>query len=95
MLAAQTDPPALVVVDLMMPGVDGFGFISRFRTTEVGQGVPIVVWTIKDLDATETRVLELSAAAIVSKRPGGVQPLLTAIERILGVLPARPGGHGR
>jgi protein-histidine pros-kinase len=94
MLAAETDPPALVVVDLMMPGVDGFGFISRFRTSAAGQAVPIVVWTIKDLDATETRVLEMSTAAIVSKRPGGVQPLLAAIEKILGVPQPGPGRNG-
>jgi len=47
------DPPGIVIVDLLMPGVDGFEFVSRFRAIPAGRDIPIIVWTVKDLDAGE------------------------------------------
>ena len=92
---AQANPPAVVIVDLLMPGVDGFEFITRLRATPAGRHVPIIVWTIKDLDAVERRRLQLSAVTIVSKRSGGPH---TLVEELCRIAPAMPlvleGTHG-
>jgi protein-histidine pros-kinase len=82
--AVARRPPAVVVVDLLMPGSDGFAFISSLRSTQAGARVPIVVWTIKDLSEDERRRLESADALVVSKRQGGVEPLVAAIGRVLG-----------
>ena len=92
LLVAEADPPAAVVVDLLMPHVDGFEFIARLRTLTVGRDVPIVVWTAKDLDAAEIGRLEMSVVAIASKRAGGSQALIEALEPLLPVTSVGPGG---
>ena len=37
------------VLDLVMPGVDGFEFLDRLRRLPAGQTIPVIVWTVKDL----------------------------------------------
>ncbi|HWM85547.1 MAG TPA: PAS domain S-box protein, partial [Kofleriaceae bacterium] len=74
--AAAEDPPAVVVLDLLMPGMDGFEFVSRLRDTPAGRDVPVIVWTVKDLSSEERARLRASAAAIVYKGAGGANPLV-------------------
>src|SRR5213594_1725930 len=88
LLAAEADPPALVIVDLLMPGVDGFEFISRFRATPACYHVPIIVWTVKDLDVDERRQLR---AAIVSKSGGRSDTLIGELRRLLPAISMAPG----
>jgi len=85
LVAIEADPPAVVIVDLLMPRVDGFEFISRLRAFPAGREVPILVWTIKDVDGDERRRLRASAAAIVSKSAGGSQALVDELQRLLPV----------
>ena len=87
---AEGQPPAVIVVDLVMPGTSGFEFIARLRATPAGRDVPIVVWTVKDLDAEERRQLQSSAVTIITKRVGGAQTLVDEVCRIAPVDPVRP-----
>jgi CheY-like chemotaxis protein len=92
---AQGNPPAVVIVDLLMPDIDGFEFITRLRATPAGRHVPIIVWTIKDLDAEERRRLQLSAVTIISKRSGGPHTLVEELRRIAPAMPlVLEGTHG-
>jgi PAS domain S-box-containing protein len=94
--AAAADPPDLVIADLLMPGMDGFGFIAQLRAIPSAQHVPIVVWTVKDLDAADRHRLEPATVAIVLKREGGTQMLIDHLHRILGTTQRTPGAaHGR
>jgi CheY-like chemotaxis protein len=85
--AAESDLPALVIVDLLMPQMDGFEFIARLRALRSGADVPILVWTIKDLDDLEQRRLKASAAAVVFKRSGGANALVEEVRRLLPLAP--------
>jgi signal transduction histidine kinase len=87
LVVAQMNPPALVIVDLLMAGVDGFQFIVRLRATPAGRHVPIIVWTIKDLDAEERRQLQSLTVSIVSKHSGGSYTLVEEVRRIAPVVP--------
>ena len=69
--AARESPPAAVILDLMMPEIDGFEFLKRFRRTAAGRRTPVIVWTVKDLTRRERQRLEASAQAIVVKSDGG------------------------
>jgi protein-histidine pros-kinase len=80
---AEADPPGIVIVDLLMPGVDGFEFVSRFRAMPAGRDVPIIVWTVKDLDAGDRRRLQPSITGLVSKNAGGSQALVEELQRLL------------
>ncbi len=59
--------PGVVVLDLMMPNVDGFEFLSRFRATEAGRDTPVLVVTAMDIDSSQRQRLKQQAAAVLSK----------------------------
>jgi CheY-like chemotaxis protein len=82
---ASIHHPTAVIVDLLMPSVDGFEFIERFRREKTGADVPIVAWTVKDLNANERDRLQSLATELVLKRDGGVTTLLKALRRVLSI----------
>jgi PAS domain S-box-containing protein len=91
----EADPPGVVIVDLLMPGVDGFEFVSRFRAMPAGRDVPIIVWTVKDLDASERSRLQPSITGLVFKNAGGSRALVGELRRLLLVeCVAAEGNHG-
>ncbi len=49
--------PAAIVLDLMLPEMDGFEFLAALRREEGGRTVPVVVVTAKDLTAEDERRL--------------------------------------
>jgi DNA-binding response OmpR family regulator len=65
--AARNRVPHLVVLDLMMPGLDGCEVTRRLRAEEATKDVPIMVVTAFSEDAQATRALEAGADAYMSK----------------------------
>jgi signal transduction histidine kinase/DNA-binding response OmpR family regulator len=63
--------PAAIVLDLMMPRMDGFEFLRRLRDTPEGKQVPVLVWTSKDLTAEERTRLARSAQGVMPKQGAG------------------------
>jgi two-component system response regulator ResD len=55
----EADPADLVVLDLMLPGIDGFEVLRRLRTE--GHAVPVIVLTARDEDVDKIVGLELGA----------------------------------
>src|SRR5258708_788202 len=47
--------PALILLDLMMPEMDGFEFLEALRRRENGNRVPVIVITAKDLTEADRR----------------------------------------
>ncbi|MCF8478693.1 MAG: response regulator [Pseudolabrys sp.] len=60
-------PPALILLDLMMPDVDGFEFLEKIRVVAGLDEVPIVVLTAKDLTAREREFLAERTLLVLSK----------------------------
>jgi signal transduction histidine kinase/CheY-like chemotaxis protein len=60
--------PAVVIVDLLMPRLDGFNLIERLRRNQELVMLPIVVWTNLDLTGREFESLSRKVARIVNKR---------------------------
>jgi CheY-like chemotaxis protein len=83
---------AVVIADLLMPDVDGFEFVTRFRAMRVSVGVPIVVWTGKDLNADDRRRLQPSITGLVSKNAGGSRALVEELQRLLSLDASAPRG---
>ncbi|MET0445365.1 MAG: response regulator [Pseudorhodoplanes sp.] len=71
---AANPVPALVLLDLMMPVMDGFTFLDRVKTIPSLARVPIVVLTAKDLTETERRIVNERTLLVLTK---GAQPLST------------------
>jgi len=62
--------PSAIILDLIMPGMNGFEFLERLRREPIARRVPVIVWTVKDLTAEERAFLRASAQAVVSKGQG-------------------------
>jgi len=74
------DPPALILLDLMMPGVDGFGFLNEFPRRFPGSRTPVVVLTAKELTAEDFDRLNGRVAKILGK--GDLTQLEALIDQI-------------
>jgi CheY-like chemotaxis protein len=85
--AAGRAPPSAIVLDLLMPGMDGFEFLDLLRDAPATCRTPVLVWTVKDLNAQEQARLSRSVQAIVRKGHGGIPGLLHDLRRFL---PAGP-----
>ena len=95
--AAAESRPVAVVLDLIMPRVDGFEFLERFRRTEAGRRTPVIVWTVKDLSAHDHARLRETAHAVVAKGGDGAVSLLRELNTFLpaaGVEVRREPGDG-
>jgi signal transduction histidine kinase/CheY-like chemotaxis protein len=69
----------LIVLDLMMPRMDGFEFLDRLRSTESGRGVPVVILTAKVLTTEEERLLRSGSSAIIHKGNHDMDELVAAV----------------
>ena len=55
------DPPDLVLLDIMMPGMDGYQVVARIKSNPLSQHIPVLMVTA--LDAQTVRELARSAGA--------------------------------
>ena len=72
LLASAARVPDLVLLDLMMPRLDGFGVLDAIRKNPLWVSIPVVILTAKDLTIDERMLLSQSSAAILEK--GAVPP---------------------
>jgi CheY-like chemotaxis protein len=79
-------PPSLILLDLMMPVMDGFEFVMEFRTVEAWRNIPIVVVTAKDLTEDDRRRLNGGVAALIQRRGTDRATLLTELGQRLTAL---------
>lgn len=59
--------PGLILLDLMMPEMDGFGFLEEVRKNSNWEGIPVIVVTAKDLTEQERTLLNGGVVKIIQK----------------------------
>jgi CheY-like chemotaxis protein len=91
--ALETQNPGLIVLDLMMPEMDGFEFLRRLKQHPRHSRLPVIVATAKDLTDTERTVLKESASKVIQKLGYSRAELMHLVEQqIRSVLTLRTAG---
>jgi CheY-like chemotaxis protein len=73
----------LVLLDLVMPGMDGATFLRILRNGQKYRNIPVVVLTAFDVGEMKKLVEPLGAAHVMGKRPPMWDDLLPAVQRVL------------
>lgn len=75
--------PDIIVLDLNLPGLDGYGVLSHIRSRPATRDIPVVVLTAKGDEENEVKVFELGADDFLSK-PFRARALAARLEAVLG-----------
>jgi len=82
-LQQLTPPPDLVLLDLVMPEMDGFEFLDKLRKRNGPRRIPIVVITAKDLTEEDRRRLNGGVERVVQKGGHDPQALLGEVRQLV------------
>lgn len=80
--ALQTEKPDLVVLDVMLPGLDGVELLKKIRTDSRLADLPIIMATAKGAEYDKVQSLDLGADDYVVK-PFGIMELISRIKAVL------------
>jgi signal transduction histidine kinase/CheY-like chemotaxis protein len=92
-LAEELRPDA-ILLDLLMPEMDGFEFLAELRRHAAWREIPVLVLTAKDLTAEDRRRLNGEVERIIQKGAYGRDELLHEVGRLLGASIERPPARG-
>ncbi|HEX2093095.1 MAG TPA: PAS domain S-box protein [Longimicrobiaceae bacterium] len=84
LVALESFTPDLIVLDLMMPELDGMSLIRILHDSTAYRHIPVVVVTAKDLSHGEVRSLSQEALAVLKKDAELEEDLRAVIHRICG-----------
>jgi DNA-binding response OmpR family regulator len=79
---AKARPPDLVLLDVMMPEMDGLTVLRRLRQMPVTANVPVIILTAKALSEDKIRGLDLGADDYITK-PFDVEELVARVRTVL------------
>ncbi len=81
--AIERERPALVLLDLMMPEMDGWEVYQRMRADERMKDVPVIVVTAKAQSIDKVLGLHIAKVNDYITKPFGPSELLTSVMRVL------------
>jgi len=84
--ALQARPPDLVLLDVMLPLIDGFELCRLIRENQALRGTRIMLVTARGREAEIARGMALGADAYLTK-PFSTRELMDKVRALLGVLP--------
>lgn len=83
----QESIPSLILLDLVMPGMDGFGVVRELQRKEAWKSIPIIVLTGKSLTPEDHKELDPYVADYLMKDTFTTAAISNAIRGILNVAP--------
>jgi two-component system phosphate regulon response regulator PhoB len=90
---ARSTHPDLIILDLMLPGVDGLDVCRRLQMDEATRGIPIVMLTAKGEEADIVAGLELGADDYITK-PFSPRVLMARLKAVLRRSAVEPAAEG-
>jgi CheY-like chemotaxis protein len=77
------EKPQLILLDLMMPVMDGFEFLLEMRANSEWKDIPVIVLTAKDLTEEDRRILSGRVEQIIEKGARSHEQLLGMVRRLV------------
>ncbi len=74
--------PNLILLDIMMPGLDGYSTLSKIKENKIISSIPVVMLTAVGFDLNKELSFQLGAAGYITK-PVDLAELLTTLSRLL------------
>ncbi len=75
--------PSIIVLDLNLPGLDGYGVLSHLRSRTATADIPVLVLTARGDEDNEVRVFEMGADDFLAK-PFRARALTARLQAVLG-----------
>lgn len=85
--AALAEPPAVLILDISLPSLDGLEVLRRLRANERGGRIPVIVLTAKGRYADRQSALD-SGADLYLTKPFSNAELIAAVRRVAGLAPS-------
>ncbi len=63
----ESDPPDLILLDIMMPDMDGYEVCAQLKENNATKNIPVIFLTVMSEDTDETKGLELGAVDYITK----------------------------
>jgi len=80
--ALQTEQPELVVLDVMLPGIDGVELLKRMKASEELRNIPVIMATAKGTEYDIIQSLDLGADDYLVK-PFGIMEMVSRVKAVL------------
>ena len=84
MRAAKAERPDVIILDLLMPGTDGFEVVERLKADPSTADIPIVVLTAKTIDPDEHERLAAHVAHLAAKGSFSPTGFVELVRRLCG-----------
>lgn len=81
-ITGEKEKPQLIVLDVMLPGIDGIELLKRIRANAALKQIPIVMATAKGSEYDRIQGLDLGADYYLTK-PFGVMELISCVKAVL------------
>ena len=80
----RQDPPDLVLLDLMMPDMDGWEVYQQMKADEKTKNVPVIVVTAKAQSIDKVLGLHIAKVDDYIAKPFSPQDLLNSVDKVIG-----------
>ena len=80
------NPPALIIIDLVMPVMDGIEFVCELHRNQDWSSIPMIVLTSEDLSQGDLHLLNGNVHAVLDKRGRPRKELMKEVGRLLSAL---------
>jgi CheY-like chemotaxis protein len=84
LVKAASENPDAILLDMMMPGLDGPATLQKLRENAATKGIPVIFLTARAMTSEMERLKQLGATGVLTK-PFDPTTLSTQVKSILGV----------
>ncbi|HNW93464.1 MAG TPA: response regulator [bacterium] len=92
-IAATTQKPDLILMDIVMPKADGFEVLKELKDDVVTQGIPVIMLTARGNQEDILRAIKMGACNYIVK-PFEVSQVIAKLRKALGEEPGAPAANG-